>query len=96
MVITEAKPHSLEAFLGLPETKPASEFINNKISQKTMPQGKHSRLQTKFSAHINQVVEELKIAYALQNYVVPSAALQLFLIFAYFVGSESPVILMDK
>ncbi len=64
MVITEAKPHSLEAFLELPETKPASEFINNKISQKTMPQGKHSRLQTKFSAHINQVVEELKIAYA--------------------------------
>jgi Uma2 family endonuclease len=64
MVIAVAKPHSLEAFLELPETKPASEFINNKISQKPMPQGKHSRLQSKFSAYINQVVEELKIAYA--------------------------------
>jgi Uma2 family endonuclease len=64
MVITVAKPHSLETFLELPETKPASEFINNKISQKPMPQGKHSRLQSKFSAYINQVVEELKIAYA--------------------------------
>jgi len=39
MVITEAKPHSLEAFLGLPETKPASEFINNKISQKNNATG---------------------------------------------------------
>jgi len=38
MVITAAKPHSLEAFLELPETKPASEFINDKISQKPMPQ----------------------------------------------------------
>jgi Uma2 family endonuclease len=64
MVITAAKPHSLEAFLELPETKPASEFINDKISQKPMPQGKHSRLQSKLSAYINQVVEELKIAYA--------------------------------
>jgi Uma2 family endonuclease len=64
MVTTATKPHSLETFLELPETKPASEFINNKISQKPMPQGKHSRLQTKFSAYINQVVEDLKIAYA--------------------------------
>lgn len=64
MVISAIKPHSLEAFLELPETKPASEFINNKISQKPMPQGKHSRLQSKFSAYINQAVEELKIACA--------------------------------
>jgi Uma2 family endonuclease len=64
MVIAATKPHSLEAFLELPETKPASEFINDKISQKTMPQGKHSRLQSKFSAYINQAVEDLKIAYA--------------------------------
>ena len=47
MVITAAKPHSLETFLELPETKPASEFINDKISQKPMPQGKHSREPTR-------------------------------------------------
>jgi len=64
MVIAAVKPLSLEAFLELPETKPASEFLNNKISQKPMPQGKHSRLQSKFSAYINQVVEELNIACA--------------------------------
>lgn len=56
MVITKAKPHSLEAFLELPETKPASEFINNKISQKPMPQGKHSLLQGALGEGINQVV----------------------------------------
>lgn len=43
MVITAATPHSLEAFLELPETKPASEFINGQIIQKVMPQGEHSR-----------------------------------------------------
>jgi Uma2 family endonuclease len=64
MVITVAKPYSLVEFLELPETKPASEFLNNKISQKPMPQGKHSRLQSKFSAYINQAVEDLKLAYA--------------------------------
>ena len=64
MVITTAKTHTLEAFLELPETKPAAEFINDKIIQKPMPQGKHSRLQSKLSAYINQVVEDLKIAYA--------------------------------
>lgn len=64
MVITEAKPHSLEAFLELPETKPASEFINNKISRKPMPQGKHSLLQGALGEGINQVVKFSKIAYA--------------------------------
>ncbi len=67
MVITTAgikKTNSLEAFLHLPETKPASEFINGKISKKPMPQGKHSRLQVKLSANINQIVEAPKIAYA--------------------------------
>ncbi|MFN5472416.1 MAG: Uma2 family endonuclease, partial [Pseudanabaena sp.] len=64
MVITAANPHSLEAFLELPETKPASEFINGQIIQKVMPQGEHSRLQVKLCTNINQVVETPKIAYA--------------------------------
>ena len=64
MVITAAKLHSLETFLELPETKPASEFINGQINQKVMPQGEHSRLQVKLCTSINQVVETPKIAYA--------------------------------
>ena len=37
----------MEEFLQLPETKPASEFINGQVKKKPMPQGEHSRLQAK-------------------------------------------------
>jgi Uma2 family endonuclease len=55
---------SLEAFLRLPETKPASEFIDGRIYQKPVPQGKHSRLQTEFPAAINQIIEKPTIGCA--------------------------------
>ncbi|NER48800.1 MAG: Uma2 family endonuclease [Symploca sp. SIO1A3] len=55
---------TLEEFLQLPETKPASEFINREIIQKPMPQGEHSRLQFKFCAAVNEVAEPQKIAVA--------------------------------
>lgn len=55
---------TLERFLELPETKPASEFIHGKVIQKPMPQGEHSRLQGKLCAAINQVAEPAQIAYA--------------------------------
>ena len=61
---TLAKTITLAEFLAQPETKPASEFVNGKIIQKPMPQGEHSRLQSKLCAVINQVTEALKIAYA--------------------------------
>lgn len=61
---TTATPLTLEAFLALPETKPATEFVNGQIIQKPMPQGEHSRLQSKLSAVINQASEDRKIAYA--------------------------------
>ncbi|MEO1683972.1 MAG: Uma2 family endonuclease, partial [Cyanobacteria bacterium J06631_12] len=51
-------------FLQLPETKPASEYIDGRIIQKSMPKGRHSRLQGKLCATINQVTEEANIAYA--------------------------------
>jgi len=53
---------TLEDFLKLPETQPASEFINGRIHQKPMPQGKHSRLQLKFCEAVNQVAEVPQIA----------------------------------
>ena len=55
---------TLNEFLKLPETKPASEFIKGKIIPKPMPQGEHSRLQSKLCSVINQVAETAKIAYA--------------------------------
>lgn len=56
---------SLAEFLNLPETKPASEYIDGRIYQKPMPQGKHSVLQTRLSTNINQIGESQQKALAL-------------------------------
>jgi Uma2 family endonuclease len=61
---TATQSLTLEEFLELPETKPASEFIQGTIIQKPMPQGEHSRLREKLCAVINQVSEAQKSAYA--------------------------------
>ena len=64
MVHISSKTLTLEEFLLLPETKPASEYINGEVVQKPMPKTRHSRLQGKLTSTINDVVEERKIAYA--------------------------------
>jgi Uma2 family endonuclease len=64
MTTATSKSITLEEFLKLPETKPASEYIDGEIIQKPMPKGRHSRLQGKLCSVINQVTEEQKIAYA--------------------------------
>ncbi len=64
MVQALAKTLTLQEFLQQPETKPAREYINGEIIQKPMPKGRHSRLQGKLCATINQVSENTKIAYA--------------------------------
>ena len=64
MTITAFKKLTLEEFLQLSETKPAKQYINGEIIEKPMPKGRHSRLQGKLCAVINQVTEEEKIAYA--------------------------------
>ncbi|MGV0023429.1 Uma2 family endonuclease [Phormidesmis priestleyi] len=64
MVQIPTKTITLEEFLNLPETKPASEYIDGKVIQKPMPQGKHSRLQWKFLSKTNSLVEEQQIALA--------------------------------
>lgn len=53
---------TLEEFLKLPETKPASEYINGQIIQKPMPQGKHSTIQGELIISINAVANAKKIA----------------------------------
>jgi Uma2 family endonuclease len=64
MLSTAEKTVTLEEFLQLPETKPASEYIQGEIIQKPMPKGRHSRLQSKLSNVINQITEAEKVAYA--------------------------------
>ncbi len=46
---------TLNDFLRLPETKPASEYIEGKIQQKSMPKGKHSAIQSSVVSIINQL-----------------------------------------
>ncbi|MBD1937045.1 Uma2 family endonuclease [Microcoleus sp. FACHB-68] len=64
MVQISPQSLNLEEFLKLPETKPASEYINGEIIQKSMPKTRHSRLQGKLISTINEVVEDRRIAYA--------------------------------
>ena len=49
MVKLPIKSLTLEEFLKLSETKPASEYIDGSITQKPMTQGKHSILQRELS-----------------------------------------------
>jgi Uma2 family endonuclease len=64
MVQTTAKKLTLEEFLKLPETKPASEYIDGEIIQKPMPQGKHSRIQGELLTTINLITKNQRVAYA--------------------------------
>ena len=64
MVQTSVKSISLEEFLKLPETNPASEYINGQIIQKPLPQGKHSSIQTELAALLNLSLRRQKIARA--------------------------------
>lgn len=55
---------TLSEFLKLPETEPASEFIDGNIFQKPMPQGKHSSIQTEIATTINLKLRSQRIARA--------------------------------
>jgi Uma2 family endonuclease len=64
MIQTPVKVMTLAEFLLLPETKPASEFINGRIIQKPMPQGKHSLIQGQLVINIELKLKPQKIARA--------------------------------
>jgi len=64
MVLTSSKTLTLEEFLKLPETKPASDYIDGQVIQKPMPQGEHSTLQGELIISINAVTKPQKIARA--------------------------------
>lgn len=64
MVQVPSKSLTLEDFLQLPETKPASEYIGGQIIQKPMPQGRHSAIRGELVSFINQAVKSQRIARA--------------------------------
>ncbi|MBD2082055.1 Uma2 family endonuclease [Leptolyngbya sp. FACHB-17] len=64
MVQNSEKTLTLAGFLQLPETKPATEYIEGQLVQKPMPQGKHSKLQGKLGTEINNIAEPQQIALA--------------------------------
>lgn len=64
MIVRTSAKVSLQEFLQLPETKPASEYINGKIYQKHIPQGEHSIIQTDLATAINQIGRPQKLACA--------------------------------
>jgi Uma2 family endonuclease len=64
MVQTPAPAISLTQFLQLPETKPASEYIDAQILQKPMPQGEHSTLQRCLTQYLDERLSPNKIAHA--------------------------------
>jgi hypothetical protein len=93
-------------FLPLPETKPASEYIEGQIIQKPMPQGKHSSIQGEMVPAINAVIKPQRLGRAFPEFrcTYPSEALlrmsmaiaQRFLIFLFLLGKEFPVIRMGR
>ena len=64
MVQTPVRQITLEEFLELPDTKPASEYIDGKIVQKPMPQGQHSVIQKKLLLTIDPTLSDAGIAQA--------------------------------
>lgn len=61
MATTTTPSISLEEFLAMPETEPASEYIDGQIIQKPMAQGQHSRIQGKLVNVINAVSEDIAL-----------------------------------
>ncbi|MEG4071859.1 Uma2 family endonuclease [Microcoleus sp. Pol14C2] len=64
MVQTLRKSLTLQEFLKLPETTPASEYIDGAIIQKPTPQGEHSVIQGELTSAANATLKPQKVARA--------------------------------
>jgi Uma2 family endonuclease len=60
MAIT-TEPFTLEAFLDLPEEKPALEYGDGVITRKMPPHGKHSLLQARLTQCFDRVGEPIEL-----------------------------------
>jgi Uma2 family endonuclease len=64
MVQIPVRQITLEEFLALPDTKPASEYIDGEIIQKPMPQTQHSVIQGRLLIELALVWRETDVAQA--------------------------------
>jgi Uma2 family endonuclease len=64
MVQTPIRQITIEEFLALPDTKPASEYIDGEIIQKPMPQKQHSIIQKKLLFAIDPILSDAGIGQA--------------------------------
>jgi Uma2 family endonuclease len=64
MVQTPIRSMTLAEFLAMPDTKPASEYIDGQVIQKPMPQGQHSIIQRQLLFAIDPVLGDVGIAQA--------------------------------
>jgi Uma2 family endonuclease len=67
MALAQEQPMTLEAFLELPEEKPALEYEDGKVIQKVPPQTPHAVLQPWICELINRALRPPKIALALSE-----------------------------
>jgi Uma2 family endonuclease len=90
--VVQIKPRilTLEEFLTLPETKPASEYIDGQIIQKPMPKGKHSAIQTELATAINVILKPRRIARAFSELRCTFGERSIVPDVSVFVGSRIP------
>ena len=62
-LIQSPSTRSLTDFLAMPETQPASEYMGGQIYHKPMPKGKHSTLQSRLVAAINEIAIPQQLAH---------------------------------
>ncbi len=90
MVQAPQKTITLDEFLQLPETKPASEYIKGAIVQKPMPQGKHSTIQGELITRVNAAGKPQRIAWAFPELRAPLADVLLFPMSRFLFGIAFP------
>lgn len=91
MVQIPEKTISLEEFLKLPETKPASEYVDGQVIQKPMPQGKHSIIQGELVTAINSAVKQPRIACAFPELRCTFGGRSIVLDIAVFAWERIPI-----
>jgi len=90
MIQVSPRNISLGEFLQLPETEPASEYINQQIFPKPMPQGEHSTIQGDLVTAINAVLKPTKIARAYPELRCTFGGISLIPDVSVFVWSRIP------
>lgn len=90
MVQAPQKTITLDEFLQLPETKPASEYIKGAIIQKPMPQGKHSTIQGELITKVNAQANLSGLLGHFQNFAAPLTDVLLFLMSRFLFGIAFP------